>query len=73
LLAKEKLTPGNVDLVLQSAVEIDSDHELSQVLLLVLKNHTLTAQQKELFMKALNSISSEHEYGRVAAALLRGN
>jgi len=71
LLSKEKLSDTNLDLVLKSAVEIGSDYELGQILTLVLTNHDLNERQHIAFMKALNTIESTHEYGKVAAMLLR--
>lgn len=52
--------------LLQSASEIESDFELASFLVSFAKKYPdMNAAMRESFMKAADSIESEHEYGRV--------
>ncbi len=70
-MEKETLTPEALDVVLTAAAGIDSDHQLAELLLHVMRNYTLTPAQREHVLRALDSISSDHQRGRVAMELLK--
>jgi beta-lactamase regulating signal transducer with metallopeptidase domain len=54
-----------------SARELDSDHYLSELLLRVLERHAVTGEVRTSFLRAMDSLSSDHYRGRVADVLLR--
>ena len=59
--------------LLQSASEIESDFELASFLVAFAKKYPdMNAAMRDSFMKAADSIESEHEYGRVMQSI-RGN
>ncbi len=71
MVTRERLAPHALLLVLVSAQEIDSDYELAELLLQVVRTQPLTLPQRASFMQALDTIESSHEHGRVSSALLR--
>ena len=54
--------------MLESALDIGSDHELSRLLIEVARSGQLTERLRPAFMRATDSIESEYERGRVLSA-----
>ena len=58
-------------LLLESATEMSSDYEKATFLVEVSNAYTGDARLKSAFLKAVESIKSEYERGRVLSALLK--
>jgi len=72
LLKNTRLSAAGLERLLNDAPKkIGSDYELAQVLAYIAEKQPLTGEQKAAFRKAMDSIASRYEYGRVASALLK--
>ncbi|MCG8467688.1 MAG: M56 family metallopeptidase [Gemmatimonadetes bacterium] len=74
LLAFVDLDLADAHLVgsLEIARLIDSDHNLGAVLIAIAGAYSIEGDVREAFMRALDTIDSEHTHGRVSSAIVRG-
>lgn len=72
LLAKTTLNPGAVRTFLNVAQrELQSDHELAEVLVAVATRYRFTDESRAAFIQATSSIESDHEHRRTLTAVLK--
>jgi hypothetical protein len=71
LLKKSKLSEDVLAGMLESAMRISSDYEKATFLLEASNAYTGDARLRNLFLKAVETIGSEYERGRVLSALLK--
>lgn len=64
------LTQQNLSAVLTTSRQLESDYELANLLIAVAVNHRLDEDLRALYMNAVDTISSNHERGRVLSALM---
>ncbi|HEY0809720.1 MAG TPA: hypothetical protein VGD49_06135, partial [Longimicrobiales bacterium] len=68
---QERLTAGGLNVVLAAAETIGSDYERAELLMQVLRSYTLNAEQRNRVIKLTEQMGSEHERGKVSAALIK--
>ncbi len=54
---------------MDAALTLDSDYELANLLIAVAEEHTIDGELRTRFLDVADAISSDHERGRVLAAL----
>jgi hypothetical protein len=57
-----------VEAVLDAAAQIGSDHELARLLVRVAERYPIDDALRPAFLRAADTIDSEHERGRVLSA-----
>jgi hypothetical protein len=71
LLSQAQLEPAQVrEIVRQAGQEIDSDHELAELLIAIAENQPLDESVRIAYVEAAGSIGSDHEQRRVLSAIL---
>ena len=71
LLKTKKLSEGALTQLLDSAMQISSDYEKASLLLEASNAYTGDARLRDAFLKAVETIKSDYERGRVLSALLK--
>lgn len=72
LIEQDAVPPALLTTIVDHAAsELDSDHSLSELLLLIIARHPVEGALRTAFLRAMDSIDSDHSRGRVADALLR--
>jgi beta-lactamase regulating signal transducer with metallopeptidase domain len=72
LLSQADLDPETVGLIVRQVGEdIESDHELSQLLIAIAEKHPLDEAVRIAYVEAANSIESDHAHANVLSAILK--
>jgi hypothetical protein len=65
------LSEGALTRLINSAAAMESDYEKAQLLLEASRSYTGDARLRSTFLKAVETIKSDYERGRVLSALLK--